>query len=71
MEAWFESMGASRVDPGSAVIETSSLGNPGEGTRIGGYQVVTADELVQLASYARGKEARPTISDEESGRETS
>ena len=29
-EAWFESMGANRVDRGSAVIETSSLGNLGE-----------------------------------------
>src|SRR5260370_1672157 len=44
-QAWFESMGANRVDPGNAVIETSSLGNLGEGTRIGGYLAITADHL--------------------------
>ncbi len=53
-KAWFESMGANRVDPGSAVIETSSLGNLREGTRIGGYQVVTADDLDAALAAAKG-----------------
>ena len=53
-QAWFESMGANRVDPGSAVIETSSLGNLGEGTRIGGYLVVTADDLDAALAVAKG-----------------
>src|SRR5260370_24454828 len=53
-EAWFESMGANRVDPGNAVIETSSLGNLGEGTRIGGLQGVTADGLDPALAMAKG-----------------
>ena len=53
-EAWFESMGANRVDRGSAVIETSSLGNPGEGTRIGGYLIVAADDLDAALAVAKG-----------------
>jgi hypothetical protein len=52
-KAWFASMGASRVDPGSAVTETSSLGHLGEGTRTGGYLVVTADDLGAALAVAR------------------
>ena len=53
-EAWFETMGANRADPGNAVIETSSLGNLGEDTRIGGYLVVTADDLDAALAVAKG-----------------
>jgi len=47
-------MGASRVDPGSAVVETGSLGDLREGTRIGGYLVVTADDLDAALAVANG-----------------
>ncbi len=52
-QAWFDSMGASRVDPGSAVIETSSLGNLGEDTRIGGYLLITANDLDAALAVAK------------------
>ncbi len=53
-QAWFASMGANRADPGSAVIQTSFLCNLGEGTRIGGYLVLTADNLDAALSVANG-----------------
>ena len=53
-QAWFASMGANRADPGSAVIQTGSLGNLGEGTRIGGYLVLTADNLDAALAVAKG-----------------
>lgn len=53
-EAWFESMGANRVDPGSGVIEVGSIGNLAEGTRIGGYILVTADDLEAALVVAKG-----------------
>ena len=42
------------MDPGNAVIETSSLGNLGEGTRIGGYLGVTAGDLDAALAVAGG-----------------
>ena len=53
-QAWFDSMGTSRVEPGSAVIETRSLGDLGEGTRIGGYLAVTAEDFDAALAVARG-----------------
>lgn len=52
--AWFAGMGVNRVDPGNAVIDASSLGDLGEGTRIGGYLLVTADDLDAALAVARG-----------------
>jgi hypothetical protein len=52
--AWFEGMGANRVDRGNAVIETRSAGNLGAGTRLGGYLVVTADDLDAALAVAKG-----------------
>lgn len=54
LNAWFGSMGANRVDPGQAVTEAGSLGNIGEGTRIGGYLFVTADDLQAAMAVAKG-----------------
>jgi hypothetical protein len=53
-KAWFASMGGNWVDPGSAVIETSSLGDLGEGTRLGGYLAVSADDLDAALAVAKG-----------------
>ncbi len=41
--AWFDSMGANLADQGLPVIESSSLGNCGADTRLGGYSLVIAD----------------------------
>ena len=53
-EAWFESLGSSRVDPGHGVLATRTLGNLDAGTRLGGYSVVTAEDLDGAAALAEG-----------------
>jgi hypothetical protein len=54
LNAWFESMGADRVDPGRGILQGTSLGNVGDGTRIGGYLFVTADDLDGALAVAKG-----------------
>ncbi len=53
-QAWFESLGGSRVDTGHAVLATRPLGNLDAGTRLGGYSVVTAEDLDGAAALAEG-----------------
>ena len=52
--AWFDSLGASRTDPGHGVLATRTLGNLGDGTRLGGYSVVTAEDMEAAAALAKG-----------------
>jgi hypothetical protein len=57
MAAWnafFDSMGASVIDRGNPVIESSTLGNCGTGTRLGGYSLVTAGDLEAAVALAKG-----------------
>ena len=51
---WFESMSTSLVDRGRGVIMSSALGNLGDGTRLGGYSVVSADDPEAAMALARG-----------------
>jgi len=53
-EAWFESLGNSRADTGHAVLATRALGNLGAGTRLGGYSLVTAEDIEGAAALAQG-----------------
>ena len=53
-QAWFESLGASQIDPGHGVLATRTLGNLGDGTRLGGYSVVTAGDMEEAAALATG-----------------
>jgi YCII-related domain len=53
-EAWFESLGSSRIDTGHGVIATRSLGRLDAATRLGGYSVVTAEDLDGAAALAAG-----------------
>ena len=53
-QAWFESLGGSRIDTGHGVIATRTLGVPDAGTRLGGYSVVTAEDMDGAAALARG-----------------
>jgi hypothetical protein len=53
-EAWFESLGASQIDPGHGVVATRMLGDLGADTRLGGYSMVTADNMDQAAALADG-----------------
>jgi len=53
-EAWFESLGSSRIDTGHAVLATRTLGKLGAGTRLGGYSLVTAEDIDGAAALAEG-----------------
>jgi hypothetical protein len=53
-EAWFESLGSSRIDPGHGVLATRALGRLDAGTRLGGYSVVTAGDMDGAAALAEG-----------------
>jgi hypothetical protein len=52
--AWFESMAGNVVDRGNPVVERSTLGNSGEDTVLGGYSLVTADDLEAAVALAKG-----------------
>ncbi len=51
---WFESMEASVIERGQPVADAHDVGNCGSDTRIGGYSLVTADNLEQAFRLARG-----------------
>jgi hypothetical protein len=53
-EAWFESLGSSRIDTGHAVLVTRALGNLDPGTRLGGYSLVAAEDIDGAAALAKG-----------------
>ena len=53
-EAWFERLGSSRIDAGHGVLATRTLGNLNAGTRLGGYSVVTAEDMEAAAALAGG-----------------
>ena len=53
-EAWLESLGSSLVDLGRGVLATRTLGNLDAGTRLGGYSVVTAEDMDGAAVLAEG-----------------
>jgi hypothetical protein len=52
--AWFEELGAAVVDPGNPVSARSSLGNCGSGSALGGYSLITADDLEAAVTLAKG-----------------
>jgi hypothetical protein len=52
--AWFESMSTSLVEQGHGVIESSALGNLGDGTRLGGYSIVSTDDPEAAKVLATG-----------------
>ena len=53
-EAWFEILGGSRIDTGHAVAATRTLGNLDAQTRLGGYSLVTAEDIDDAATLATG-----------------
>jgi hypothetical protein len=55
--AWFESMGASVVDRGNPIFESTTLGTAGTAgadTKLGGYSLVSADDLEAAVALAKG-----------------
>ena len=51
-QAWFESLGSSRVDTGHAVVTTQTLGSLDAETRLGGYSLVAAGNMEEAAALA-------------------
>jgi hypothetical protein len=58
VEAWhtfFDGLGANLVDLGNPVFESSGLGITGTGSvRLGGYSLLTADDLDAAVAMAKG-----------------
>jgi hypothetical protein len=52
--AWFDHLGANLVQRGDPVNDARTLGTCTEDTRIGGYSVVSADDLDAAVELARG-----------------
>ncbi len=52
--AWFEGMGTSVADQGKPVLKSTALGECGAGTRLGGYSLITADDLDAALILAKG-----------------
>jgi hypothetical protein len=52
--AWFEDLGASVADTGQPVLESTTLGDCGPRTRLGGYSLITADDLDTALALAKG-----------------
>jgi hypothetical protein len=51
---WFEDMADRVVERGKPVADARAIGNCGEGTRIGGYSIVTAKDLQEAVEVAKG-----------------
>jgi hypothetical protein len=51
---WFGSLGAGLADYGRAVVTSATLGDVAAGTRLGGYSIVTADDLDAAMELAKG-----------------
>jgi hypothetical protein len=52
--SWLESMGPQLVDRGNPVFERQALGNCETDTRLGGYSLISADNLEEAVALAKG-----------------
>ena len=52
--AWFEEMGTSVIDRGNPVFESASLGLHGSDTQLGGYSLITAEDLDTALAMTKG-----------------
>ena len=52
--AWFDSLGASLADRGHPIFARGTLGNGATGTVLGGYSLLTADDLEAAMALAKG-----------------
>jgi YCII-related domain len=52
--AWLEGLGPNLVDAGNPVFERSTLGNCVTDTVLGGYSLITADDLDAAVALAQG-----------------
>jgi hypothetical protein len=52
--AWFESMADNVVDRGNRVVERSTLGSCAADTVLGGYSLISAEDLEAAVGLAKG-----------------
>jgi len=52
--AWFGAMGDQLADIGKPGTDAATVGNCGPGTRLGGYSLITADDLDAALEAAKG-----------------
>jgi hypothetical protein len=52
--SWFQALGASVVDSGNPVFDRSTLGNCDSSTELGGYSLITAEDLEAAVALAEG-----------------
>jgi hypothetical protein len=55
--AWFDGLGANLVEYGNPVFERSQVGNCSDNTVLGGYSIVTADDLESALALAKSNPA--------------
>lgn len=51
--AWFEELGTRVSDRGNPVFESASLGHCGDDTSLGGYSLITAEDLEEALALAK------------------
>ena len=52
--AWFQGMGSQLRDLGKPVSGRAAVGDSGDDTRLGGYSLVTAENLDEALTLAKG-----------------
>jgi hypothetical protein len=52
--AWFDGMGGHLADIGKPAEASTAIGNCGPGTELGGYSLITADDLDAAQKVAQG-----------------
>jgi hypothetical protein len=52
--AWFQGMGSQLRDLGKPVFNRATVGDSGDGARLGGYSLVTAENLDEALTLAKG-----------------
>jgi hypothetical protein len=52
--AWFQDMGSQLRDLGNPVSDRATVGDSGDGARLGGYWLVTAENLDEALTLAKG-----------------
>jgi hypothetical protein len=52
--AWFETLGSAIVNPGNPVVARTTVGDVKASQPVGGYTVITANDLESAATLAKG-----------------
>jgi len=55
--SWFEQLGSAVTDMGKPVHSSAALGTCDDSTRLGGYSIITADDLESAVTLAKGAPA--------------